>query len=61
MPINADTLVRRIDLSKIDDVRKEIKIQCDAQAARSKARRLAAAFEAHNQLILVFQRTTDDR
>ena len=52
MPMIAtDTHVLRIQLA--GDLNKTIKDTCDAQGVAG--RRLAASFEFHNQLVLIFQ------
>jgi hypothetical protein len=55
MAIEVDTFVERIDITQEADLGKAIKDICDNQAARDKPRRLAAAFEAQNQVILIFR------
>ncbi len=55
MAIQVDTFVERIDLAQEPDLAKAIKNICDNQAARDKPRRLAAAFESQQQVILIFQ------
>lgn len=58
MPIDADTAVVRINLAQADlNLDEAIKETCGIQASRDKHRRLVAAFESQNQLILVFQHT----
>lgn len=56
MPLDLATYVERIDLTTNPDLDKAIRDICDNQAALDKPRRLAAAFEAQHQVILVFQR-----
>lgn len=55
MPINADTYTKRIPLASTPNLEAAIKQECDIQAARDNPRRLAAAFEAQGNVILIFQ------
>lgn len=55
MPSKIDTFVTSIDLTKTPDLGKAIKDECDIVATGKDQMRLAAAFEAHNRLILIFQ------
>ncbi len=56
MAITTNTKVVRISLETPDlDLGKTIEEKCDIHAAMDDAKRLAAAFEAHNELILIFQ------
>jgi hypothetical protein len=59
MAVDTDTFVKRIPLVPEIDLDERIIAECKAQSGRDEHRRLAAAFEAHNQLILIFQRTPD--
>ncbi|MGE0680433.1 MAG: hypothetical protein AB7P69_05935 [Candidatus Binatia bacterium] len=61
MAIRVDTHIERIDLATEPDVVAAIKEICDLQALRDESRRLAAACEAQNQLILIFQVAADTR
>jgi hypothetical protein len=61
MAIRVDTHIERIDLATESDVAAAIKEICDLQALRDESRRLAAAFAAQNQLILIFQIAADTR
>jgi len=54
MAIETDTHVERIALNTAD-LGAAIKQVCEAQSSRDKARRLAAAFTAGGNLILIFQ------
>jgi hypothetical protein len=57
-----DTFVTRIDLKDMKgaELAAKIKDVCKTQAARDDGRRLAAAFEAHDQVVLIFQRAVDN-
>lgn len=59
MPITTDTLVKRITIADQNDLGKAIKDECELQAGRDKARRLAASFVVEGELVLIFQRTPD--
>ena len=59
MAIETDTHVERISLSAEPNLEQAIKQICETQASRDQHRRLAATFAAENQVILIFQRTTD--
>jgi len=52
-----ETHVERIDLTTPNlDLAEKITAVCTRQASRDAPRRLAAAFESQNQVILIFQR-----
>ncbi len=55
MAITTNTQVVRIPLASTPDLGTVIKQKCDNLAAMDDAKRLAAAFEAHNELVLIFQ------
>lgn len=55
MALNLDTFVQRINITTTDNLENKIKSVCDLQASRDQPRRLAAAFESQNQVILIFQ------
>lgn len=56
MAITTNTEVVRISLSTPNlDLGKTIKEKCDILAAMDDAKRLAAAIESHNELVLIFQ------
>lgn len=55
MSINTDTTVKRIPLVPALDLHERIRKECEIQSSLDAARRLVAAFEAHNQVILIFQ------
>ncbi len=61
MPSKIDTFVTSIDLTKTPDLGKAIKDECDIVATGKDQMRLAAAFEAHNRLILIFQTAADNK
>jgi hypothetical protein len=58
MALDLDTFVRRIDLTTTPNLPQTIKDICDDQGARDNPRRLAAAMESQNQVILIFQRAS---
>ena len=58
MALELDTFLQRIDLTTTPDLAQTIKDICDNQAARDNPRRLAAAFESQNKVILIFQRAS---
>lgn len=45
----------RISLVPAVDLQERIETECDLRLAREPPRRLAAAFEAQKQLVLIFQ------
>ena len=57
MSINTDTYIKRVPLTP--DIENAIKQECEIQSARDNARRLVAAFEAQNSVILIFQIAAD--
>jgi hypothetical protein len=59
MAVITDTFVKRIPLAPMVDLDERIKAECEIQSGRDQPRRLAAAFEAQNQLVLIFQQCLD--
>jgi len=59
MAVTTDTFVKRIPLIPAVDLEERIKAECEVQSGRDEHRRLVAAFEAQNQVVLIFQRTPD--
>jgi hypothetical protein len=54
MAVRTDTKLVRIPLAT-GNLEKAIKDACETESARDRGRRLAAAFSAHDQLVLIFQ------
>ncbi len=61
MSVQIETYVTRIPLAGTPDLETAIKQECVIQASKDKGRRLAAAFEAHNHVILIFQTAADNK
>lgn len=61
MPVNIETYVTRIPLASTSDLETAVKQECVIQASMDKGRRLTAAFEAHNSVILIFQTAADNK
>lgn len=59
MAIETDTYVTRIPLDSATNLEEAIRDTCELHAGRIQHRRLAAAFAAEGQVILIFQRTQD--
>jgi len=60
MAVITDTFVKRIALVPTTDLDARIRQECEIQSAKSPGRRLAAALQAHDQVILIFQQAADD-
>jgi len=60
MAVSTDTFVKRIPLVPESDLDRRIRAECEIQSSGDPGRRLAAAFQAHNQVILIFQQAADD-
>jgi hypothetical protein len=54
MSVVTDTKLVRIPLAT-ENLEKAIKDACELESARKQGRRLAAAFSARDQLVLIFQ------
>jgi hypothetical protein len=59
MAIETDTFVERIPIVPATDLGQRIIDVCELHSSRDKARRLAAAFSANDQVVLIFQKTPD--